>query len=139
MKAKFLFLTVIVTILFLTKSYSQDTSYIKIELEETTLKNKHRSTAWRVDYYICTGIAYAKSMGQSVEDFTKFVGKRHSITGQNNKTLSGVVKTCHYVITSYPEGKYLYGHVAIMSSKISIDYKYEIKEDEVIQTIFYKK
>ena len=173
MKAKFLFLTVFVTILFCTISYSQDTSYIKIELEETPLKNKHSFTAWRVDYYICTGIAYAKSMGQSVEDFAKFVGKHHTLTGPNDKTLSGVAKAIHYVITSYPWGnyeiisqsdsvivaesnrpykgyfengpmlgvtidefeKYLYGHVAIMASKINIDYKYEIKEDEVMQTI----
>ena len=173
MKAKFLFLTVIVAFLFCTKSYSQDTSYTKIELEETLLKDKHIFTTWRVDYYICTGIAYAKSMGQSVEDFAEFVGKHHSLTYPDDETLSGVAKSGHYVMTSYPWGKYeiisesdsvivaksnrlykngpmldvtieefekyFWGHVVIMASKINIDFKYEIRENEVIQTFSYKK
>lgn len=177
MKAKILFLTVIIAFLFCTKSYSQDTSYTKIELEETLLKDKHIFATWRVDYYICTGIAYAKSMGQSVEDFAKFVGKHHTLTYPNEQTLSGVARISHLVLTNYPGGKYeiisesdsvivaksnrpykvyyengpqlnvtieefekyFWGHVVIMASKINIDFKYEIRENEVIQTFSYKK
>lgn len=176
MTAKFIFLTVIVAFLYCTKSYSQDTSYTKIEFEEIPIKNKHSFTVWRVDYYICTGIAYAKSVGQSVEDFAKFVGKHHDITNRDDETLSGVAKTGHLLITNYPWGKYeiisqsdsvivaksnrpykgyskngpmlgvtidefekyLWGHAAIMASKINIDFKYEISENEVIQTYSYK-
>ena len=35
--------------------------------------------------------------------------------------------------------KYFWGHVAIMASKLNMDFKYEINEDEVIQTVTYKK
>ena len=106
MKIKFLFVTVIVAILFCTKSYSQDTNYTKIELEETPLETKHRFATWRVDYYICTGIAYAKSMGQSVEDFAEFVGTHHDLTWTNDQTLSGAVQSGHLVLTHYPGGTY---------------------------------
>ncbi len=115
-------------------------------------------------------------MGQSVEDFAKFVGKHHDLN-PTNQTLSGVAETSNLVMTNYPGGKYeiisesdsvivaksnrsykiyykdgpmlgvtidefekyLFGHVAIMASKINIDFKYEIKEDEVLQTFSYTK
>ena len=159
------------------QSYAQDTTTFKIQFQETPLERKHRFTAWRVDYYICTAIAYAKSMDQSVEDFAEFVGKHHSLANPNNATLAAVAQDAHYVITSYPRGqyqiisesdsvivaksnrpykgyykngpmlgvtidefeKYFWGHVTIMHSKLNMDFKYEIKEDEVIQTISYKK
>ena len=177
MKAKILILSAISTLLFCTICYSQDIRNTNTQLKEIPLENKHNFTTWRVDYYICTGIAYAKSMGQSVEDFTKFVGKHHSLTYPNKQTLSGVAETSNLVMTNYPGGKYeiisesdsvivaksnrpykiyykdgpmlgvtidefekyFWGHVAIMATKINIDFKYEIKEDEVIQTFSYKK
>ena len=37
-------------------------------------------SVWRADLYICTGIAFAKENGFSVEDFTKFVAKKHVYT-----------------------------------------------------------
>ena len=177
MKTKVLILSVILTLLTCIICYSQDSQGIKIQLKEIPLERKHNYTTWRVDYYICTGIAYAKSMGQSVEDFAKFVAKYHNLTYPNNKTLSGVAETSNLVMTNYPGGKYeiisesdsvivaksnrpykiyyedgpllgvtidefekyFWGHAAIMASKINIDFKYEIKEDEVIQTFSYKK
>ena len=86
--------------------YSQDTTTFKIQFKETPLEYKHSFTAWRVDYYICTGIAYAKSMGQSVEDFAEFVGAHHSLTGPNDQSLTAAVKAGHYVMTSYPNGQF---------------------------------
>ena len=35
-------------------------------------------SVWRTDYYICTGIAYAKSLGKTPEDFGVFVGNEHA-------------------------------------------------------------
>ncbi len=171
------FLLTSVGLMLYVLSYAQDNSAFKTQLQETTLESKHSFTAWRVDWYICTGIAYAKSMGQTVEDFAEFVGKHHSLGNPNNATLATVAKSGHYVMTSYPGGqyqiisesdsvivaksnrpykiyyrdgpmlgitidefeKYFWGHVAIMHSKLNMDFKYEIKEDEVIQTISYKK
>lgn len=177
MKTKILILSAILTLLSCTICYSQDSQNTKIQLKEIPLERKHNFSTWRVDYYICTGIAYAKQMGQSVEDFAKFVGTHHDLTYPNNQTLSGVAETSNLVMTNYPGGKYeiisesdsvivaksnrpykiyyedgpllgvtinefekyFWGHVAIMASKINIDFKYEIKEDEVIQTFSYKK
>ena len=171
------FLLTLVGLMLCVLSYTQDTIAFKTQFQETPLEAKHRFTAWRVDYYICTGIAYAKSMGQSVEDFAEFVGKHHNLTYPNDQTLYAAAQTGHYALTSYPGGKYeiisesdsvivaksnrpykvyykdgpmlsvtidefekyFWGHVAIMASKINIDFKYEIKEDEVIQTFSYKK
>ena len=87
-------------------SFSQDTINKETLLEDVPLQTKHRYTAWRTDYYICTGIAYAKSMGQSVEEFAEFVGSRHSLTGPNDKSLSAVIRTSHRVMTNYPEGQF---------------------------------
>jgi hypothetical protein len=159
------------------QSFSQDTDSSFIQLKEATLENKQSFACWRVDYYICTGIAYAKSMGQSVDDFAEFVGNRHNLGNPNTATLKSVIQTGHYVITSYPGGefevisesdsiivaksnrpykdyfkegpligvtleefeKYFWSHVAIMHSKLNIDFKYEISGNEVIQTISYSR
>ncbi len=149
----------------------------KIQLQEAPIEKKHQFTAWRVDYYICTAIAYAKSMGQNAEDFAKFVGQRHSIGNPDSATLETVAKSGHFVMTSYPGGKYeiisksdsvlvaksnrpykayfengpIFGvtldefekyfweHVAVMHSKLNMNFKYEINGDEVLQTVTYKK
>lgn len=155
----------------------QEKASSNIQFKETSLEDIQRFTAWRTDYYICTGIAYAKSMGQSVEDFAEFVGKHHSLGDPNNATLASVAQTGHLVMTSYPGGrydiisesdsmivaksnrpykvyykngpmlgvtldefeKYFWGHVAIMASKLNMESKCEITENEVIHTLTYKK
>ena len=48
-------------------------------MKATSLEGKHWFTAWRVDYYICTAIAYAKSMGKDANDFAEFVGTHHCV------------------------------------------------------------
>ena len=177
MKANFRILLTSFGVLLCLLCTGQEKASSNIQFKEIPLEDIQRFTAWRTDYYICTGIAYAKSMGQSVEDFAEFVGNLHSLGDPNNATLASVAKTCHLVITSYPGGKYeiisesdsmlvakwnrpykvyykngsmlgvsldefekyLYGHVAIMASKLNIDSKYEISENEVIHTLTYKK
>ena len=37
-------------------------------------------SAWRTDFYICTGIAFAKENGFTVQDFAKFGAKTHTYT-----------------------------------------------------------
>ena len=170
-------LTLIIGILLCVNCYSQDNAMQSIQFQEISLESKNEYVAWRVDYYICTGIAYAKSMGQSVEDFAEFVGKHHGLGNPKTATLATVAFVGHTVLTSYPSGtieiisesdsllvfksnrpykdyfkngqmlgvaldefeRYLWGHVVIMADKLSIDYKYEIKEDEVISTLSYKE
>jgi hypothetical protein len=177
MKTNFRILLTLFGVMLNVLCFTQDPSTSKIQFEETPLEGKHSFTASRVDYYICTAIAYAKSMGQSVEDFAEFVGQRHGIVNPNNATLAAVAQAGHYVMTSYPGGlyqiisesdsvivsksnrpyklyykdgpmlgvtlddfeEYFWGHVAIMHSKLKMDFKYEIMENEVIQTISYKK
>jgi hypothetical protein len=85
-------------------AYSQDNAKHKIQFQESSLESKHEFTAWRVDWYICTGIAYAKSMGQSVEDFANYVGNHHGLGDPETATLATVAYAGHTVLTSYPEG-----------------------------------
>ena len=177
MKTKFRILITFLGMAIISPNYAQDATISKIQFQETPIEGKLSYTAWRIDYYICTGIAYAKSMGQSVEDFAEFVGKHHHIGDPKTATLASVAHLAHFVMTCYPGGKvdivaesdsmvvlksnkpykdyykdgpmlgvtldefekYLFGHVAIMASKLNMDFKYEIKEDEVIQTLTYKK
>ena len=176
MKTNLGILLVLFGVILSLSSYAQDTTAIKIQLKEIPLENKHWFASWRVDYYICTALAYAKSMGQSIEDFAEFVGQRHDLGIPDNATLEEATHTGNYVMTSYPNGeykiisasdsvivsksnrpykiyfkdgpilgitidefeRYFWKHVQIMHNKINMNFKYEIKEDEVIQTISYK-
>jgi hypothetical protein len=69
MKTNFRILIAFFGIVLISPSYAQDATATKIQFQETPIEGKHSFTAWRVDYYICTALAYAKSMGHSVEDF----------------------------------------------------------------------
>jgi hypothetical protein len=85
------------------KAVPKDSSYVKIELKDATIEQKEKYAVWRSDYYICTGIAYAKSIGQTVEDFATFVASKHYL-GSREKGLTPVVKLLHFVFESYPDG-----------------------------------
>jgi hypothetical protein len=152
---------------------SQENQISKTQLTDRPIESKLSYATWRTDYYICTGIAYAKSLGMTVNDFAAFVASKHSITSPNDTSISAVIKSFNMVMTTYPKGKvelltesnssanmrwnrpyasyfkngpvlgvsldefesYLYGHVAIMTKRIGIDFKYDIKQDTVIGTI----
>ena len=171
MKNRFLLLCIISA--FCGLGFSQEVQDLKTQLTNSPIESKHSYATWRTDYYICTGIAYSKSLGMTVDDFAEFVGSKHSITSPEDTTISDVIKTFHWVMTTYPKGKfelltesdssatmrwnraysayyrngpvlgvsieeferYLYGHVAIMTRRIGIDFKYDIKEDTVLGTI----
>jgi hypothetical protein len=72
-----------------------------IQPTEASIEQKLASAVWRTDVYICTGIAYAKRNGKTVEDFTEFVGNLHTLGSDFNS----VLKTLYYVPTTYPKGK----------------------------------
>ena len=171
MKNRFLLLCIISAICDL--GFSQEIQDSKTQLADSPIESKHAYSTWRTDYYICTGIAYAKSLGMTVDDFAEFVGSKHSITNPGDTSISAVIETFHWVMKTYPKGKfellsesdssatmrwnrayssyyrngpvlgvtieeferYLYGHVAIMTRRIGIDFKYDVKEDTILGTI----
>jgi len=91
-------LIMLTNLLFSTIGFSQTPQNSKIQLPEIPIETKHSYSVWRTDYYIYTGIAYAKSLGMTVEDFAEYVGNVHRLTGPNDTSIAAVVRTCHFVI-----------------------------------------
>lgn len=152
-----------------TNSFSQQPQTSKIQLPEISNEKKHSYSVFRTDAYICTGIAYAKSLGMTVKDFAIFVGNNHSMTSSTDTSIAAIVRTFHLFMTTYPTGMfeilnqtesnaemiwnrpylayfkneplfgvtlnefedYLYGHIAIMTKRIGVDFKYNIKNDTI--------
>jgi len=143
------------------------------QLTNLPIESKLDWATWRTDIYICTGIAFAKSIGMTAYDFAVFVGNKHSITSPDDTNISAVVKTLNMLFTTYSKGKFelltesnlmatmkwnrpytayfenglvygvsleefesvLYGHAKIMTKRIGIDFKYDIKGDTVFCTL----
>ena len=84
----------------------QGQEYQKIQLKDyfTSVDEKANYAVWRTDYYICTGIAYAKSIGKTPSDFAVFVGTHHSWEGI--KGLEPAVQLLNGLINLYPGGKF---------------------------------
>jgi hypothetical protein len=102
-------LALLLTLLFLLigkQGFSQETQNSKIKLTDRTVESKRSWAVWRTDYYICTGIAYAKSLGMTANDFTIFVGSKHNISSPNDSSIAAVVRTLHMLITSYPKDQF---------------------------------
>ncbi len=78
----------------------------KIELNPPTVETTASYAVWRTDYYICTGIAYAKSLGKTVDDFAQFVGNNHSLEILRGKGLEPVVKLLNFVVRNYKNGTF---------------------------------
>jgi hypothetical protein len=170
---KNIFFILVLFIVITNFGLSQEIQNPKTQLIDRPIESKLNYSAWRTDYYICTGIAYAKSLGMTAKDFAVFVGSKHSITGPLDTSISAVINTFNTVMTTYPKGivelrsetnsnatmiwnrpymayfkngpvlgvtldefeEYLYGHVAIMTKRIGILFKYEIKGDTVFGNI----
>jgi hypothetical protein len=167
----FLSSSMIVLLLLCTFGIQAQTTQTK--LTNLPVESKLAWATWRTDIYICTGIAFAKSIGMTANDFAVFVGNNHSITNPDDTTISAVVKTLNLLFTTYPKGKFelltesnlmatlkwnrpytayfenglvygvsleefesvLYGHAKIMTKRIGIDFKYDIKGDTVFCTL----
>ena len=93
-------------LLLLTSSFLKGQSYQKIQLKDyfSSVDEKANWAVWRTDYYICTGIAYAKSIGKAPSDFAVFVGNHHSWEGI--KGLEPAVQLLNGLIKLYPGGKF---------------------------------
>jgi hypothetical protein len=86
----------------------QQADYVKIKLEKASIEQTANYALWRTDFYICTGIAYAKEIGKTPEDFMSFVIKTHGPTldGMKGKGLAPVIQLINFVVTNYPNGTF---------------------------------
>ena len=78
----------------------------KIPLTSPTVQTVARYAVWRTDFYICTGIAYAKSLGKTVDDFAAFVGSQHSWEEMRGKGLEPAVQILNFAVGLYGNGKF---------------------------------
>jgi hypothetical protein len=159
-------------------AFTQDQTYQKIQLKDwDSVQSSANVAVWRTDYYICTGIAYAKTLGKTTDDFTHFVGNAHSWDGISEKDLPAAVQILYGLIRLYENGKFkilsesdtlvtmlsnrpykpyfsekrmlsvtidefercLWGHIAILAERRGLDFKYKIKDDEIISSLKIKK
>ena len=64
---------------------AQEQTEQKIELPERTPEWKLNRAVRHMDLFICTGIAYAKSLGKTAEDYGKFVGEKFAPSWEEAK------------------------------------------------------
>lgn len=89
-------------------SCSQKKESSGINLTNASIENRTNYAVWRADFYICSGIAYAKSVGKSPDDFMNFIAETHVVTLQpmKGKGLEPIVELLHLYITNYPNGTF---------------------------------
>jgi hypothetical protein len=167
------FVTSIIIVTLLCCSNGIQAQIAHTQLANLPIESKLDWATWRTDLYICTGIAFAKSIGMTANDFAVFVGNKHSITSPSDTSISAVIKTLNMLFTTYPKGKFelltesnlsatmkwnrpysayfedglvfgvsleefesvLYGHAIIMTKRIGIDFKYDVKGDTIFCTL----
>ena len=95
--------SMIVLLLLSTFGIQAQTTHTK--LTNLPVESKLNYSTWRTDYYICTGIAFAKSIGMTANDFAAFVGSKHSITSPNDTSISAVINTLNIAFSCYQKGK----------------------------------
>jgi len=78
----------------------------KIKLIPQSVNETAKIAVWRTDYYICTGICYAKSLGKNVDDFASFVGESHTWEPMRGQGLEPPVQLLYFVIKSYDGGEF---------------------------------
>ena len=76
MKNKTIVRTILTVFILSAFIIAQEQTEQKIELPERTPEWKLARAVWHMDLYVCTGIAYAKSLGKTAEDYGKFVGEK---------------------------------------------------------------
>jgi hypothetical protein len=89
-------------------SCSQKKESSRIKLTKASTESTASYAVWRTDFYICTGIAYAKSVGKSPDDFMNFIAETHVVTlkSMKGKGLEPIVKLLYFVVTNYPNGTF---------------------------------
>jgi hypothetical protein len=92
--------------LIISSAYCQQPKANKIQLTPPPIQLTAHVAVWRTDYYICTGIAYARSLGKTVDDFAVFVGDHHTWEELRGKGLEPVVKVLNLLIRNYQNGTF---------------------------------
>jgi len=87
---------------------AQEQTEQKIELPERTPEWKLGRAVWHMDLYVCTGIAYAKSLGKTAEDYGKFVGEKFapSWEGAKGQGVAALIRTWSGHWQLYENGKF---------------------------------
>jgi hypothetical protein len=94
-------------LVFASFAFSQERIYQKIKLIDwDSVGSRANFAVWRTDFYICTGIAYAKTLGKTTDDFAHFVGHTHSWDEIKGKGLAPAVQTLYGLIKLYENGKF---------------------------------
>jgi len=107
MKNKTIVGTILFTFIFFGSILAQQQAEQKIELPQRTPEWKLGRAVWHMDLYVCTGIAYAKSLGKTAEDYGKFVGKQFAPTwkGLKGQGIAPVIRLVSGHWQIYKNGK----------------------------------
>ncbi len=85
---------------------SQADSSATIQLPPPSAEQIAGFAVWRVDYYICTCIAYAKSLGKTVEELISYVGNAHDWEEMRGKGVVPPVRFLYFLIMNYKNGEF---------------------------------
>jgi len=104
MRNKVIFGTILIIFILASSGLTQE----KIEIPERTLEWKLNRASWHMDLYICTAIAYAKSLGKTAEDYGKFVGEKFAPgwEGAKGQGVAPVIRTFSGHWQIYKNGKF---------------------------------
>ncbi len=127
MKIHFFSILLLTVISGLNIILAQEADSSRFNLTKAPIEKTARYAVWRTDYYICTGIAYAKSIGKTTDDFMKFVAEAHgdALNSWKGKGLGPVVNLLNFVITNYPNGTYKIVSESPTTVKIKANRPYE--------------
>jgi hypothetical protein len=87
-------------------STGQADSSATIQLPPPSTEQIAGFAVWRVDYYICTIIAYAKSLGKTVEELINYVGNAHDWEEMRGKGVVPPVRFLYFLIMNYKNGEF---------------------------------
>jgi hypothetical protein len=87
-------------------STTQANSNATIQLPPPSAEQIAGFAVWRVDYYICTCIAYAKSLGKTVEELINYVGNAHDWEDMRGKGVVPPVQFLYFLIMNYKNGEF---------------------------------
>ena len=99
---------VIVIIFSLIISCSPKNESTRIKLSNASIEKRISYAVWRTDFYICSGIAYAKNVGKSPDDFMNFIAETHveTLKPMKGKGIEPIIKLLHFYVTNYPNGTF---------------------------------
>ncbi len=106
MKNKLGLLFIFIILLFSNVSLSQEILKLKIQLKEVSDEEKLSYYIRQTDINICTGIAYAKSLGMKAEDFADYAGTIDNLTGRHDTSIAAIVESIYFIVSSYPKGQF---------------------------------